>query len=355
MSINLLHNPRWNIWSCGQHFPFDNLGRVQRITSASYGADNWIVLSDHPGYGNSVVDLDYKDGVPGNHSCQMITARSNKKFGFMQIIDHCQSWSARREGLGNDLSWSVDLMSSTTMTVKLAVLGWYVNDKVDLPTRNPIASWNADGVDPTLADGWNYRIGPTSFTVSSTMDRNGITGYVGGGTGFGGPNDYNLAVIAWTDNAPTSGDQLISAKAAFRSGIANYDNGDDEYDYGSDVLACRRFYWNTYDERQYPGYPTSENAIFMTAPTADAGLWIPCRTPLFYLKTPSALVFNPTIDGTAGAVSCINNVRNMAGSNIPVTIEHVGLSGFSVRPTNAGGWFAGDTLCFHAMMYSRVA
>lgn len=345
---NLLLNPAFYNWPRGTPMIADS-SRVQQAVDGAYTAARWIGVSDAQG-GGQVIEPKYKDGLGyGNHAAyEMKWLVGGRKAGIMQIIQHELSAEARMEGLGSDMTLAIDAISSVNVTVKTAVLGWYVADQVNLPPvspRDPVASWNAAGTDPTLVTGWSYVLPPASFSVNnSSLQRLVNDDDIAG-------NTYNLAVLVWADTPPANiGDTLTFARASLKPGLAN---GDFEMlPSVLDDLLCEGYYKTTYDPRDYPGRATAVNAVVRHATGSDIPVWIDTPSKGFWFKTPKPWVFDPNVEGSSGQ----HHIRNVTqNTSVAVTYDAIGLSGFAIKPTSAGGWGAGDKLMFHYSLYRELA
>ena len=69
---NLIINGDFFNWSRGNHI---NSSRpVHRGTNNSLTADRWLVAFDPPASGDTVADINYKDGIPGFHAGCVVAA-----------------------------------------------------------------------------------------------------------------------------------------------------------------------------------------------------------------------------------------------------------------------------------------
>jgi hypothetical protein len=82
----------------------------------------------------------------------------------------------------------------------------------DGTSGDPVSTWGADGVTPTLAGGWAFLNTPANLGVTTTPTRYSVTATAGASTA-------NLAVIIWNDDKSyTANDTLFFTDVALEPG-----------------------------------------------------------------------------------------------------------------------------------------
>lgn len=269
---------------------------------AVYFADQWVLLSD----GNDVVDITKQTGTGLLGAGMTAAARFNvqdstKKFGLMQILENERSESLESQ----TVSLSLRLKPATADTLtdfKVMLISW--TGTADAPTLDPILSWEAAQVRPTLVTNW-------AFVSGSELD---VTGTPGVWTEH---VLEGITIPAWTENL---GILIVTNDAAYANG--------DIVDFSSiqvvrgarvgpyqprhrqvELALCERFFCKTFDLETYPDQNVGTEGALRAqvqnnSATNDSSIqW---RFPTRMLKTPSLATYNP------GATNA--NWRNLADS-----------------------------------------
>lgn len=165
------------------------------IADAAYGPDRWKMLGE-----DSLGKLKGRDTTVGggrfNGVVTCVTA--NNKYGVIQYIkgENCRDLRGQTVTLSAHLSVS----NARLGNIKMGIIEWTSTE--DTLTSDPISSWGADGVTPTLAANFAFINTPANLSVTTTPTTYTVS--VTLGTTFN-----NLAVIIWNDDkAFTANDEF---------------------------------------------------------------------------------------------------------------------------------------------------
>lgn len=139
-------------------------------------------------------------------SDKLTIVNTNKKFGFFKPVENRD---IGQFPTGATVVGSVYVAASGSMTnLKLGLMAW--TGTADAITADPISAWNADGVTPTLAAGWQFINVPAN--ILSGSNPYSVTGVIPAGTN-------NLALFVWNDDkVTTAADVLIATGYQIRRG-----------------------------------------------------------------------------------------------------------------------------------------
>ncbi|HHZ81558.1 MAG TPA: hypothetical protein EYN64_02375 [Flavobacteriales bacterium] len=131
----------------------------------TYTLDQWVVLTASAGAVNVAKET---TSIPANCrggiSVTQASGKGNVKWGLFQVIDNQRSVGQS----SHDFSFSIDFAGTGTLTdFKVHIIAWKAPGVADVPTMDPISSWNAAQVNPTLAANWEY-ITDGSLTITGT-------------------------------------------------------------------------------------------------------------------------------------------------------------------------------------------
>ena len=171
-----------------------------------YGADRWY-LATETAYASCTYSRNLGVGEAGLTSKYYGTyaATATGKMALCQVLE-----STDTEGIRNRASiFQIKMKANVATSMRICAIGW--SGAQDAPT-SPIASWNANGTDPTLATSWallapaqTMSVGTSWATFSWTCIPNNMT---------------NVAVIIWTANQMVSGNSFSVAEAGFYASVA---------------------------------------------------------------------------------------------------------------------------------------
>lgn len=206
---------------------------TQRTISAQndgdYLFDRWIGLSD----GNSVFTIGtfLNNGAFGSSSHgQMTVATIGKKFGLVQLIEAKNS----ADLIGNIATLSITAESSNINNLRVAIIGW--SGTKDSPTKDVVASWNAQGTNPTLATDWAYQNTPVNIALTGAF----LSTYNAENISIGASLEQ-LAVFFWVDDTIASiSDTVRFSKIKLETGpfTTDFENADIDQQFS----ACERYY-----------------------------------------------------------------------------------------------------------------
>lgn len=157
-------------------------------TDNTYGIDRWRTLGE---FGSCTLFGNNFDAVAGTNvpgAAFQFTGTTDKG-GFFQVIkgQNCKDLRGKSVTLSMNLS-----VSNTRLgNMKIGILEWTGTE--DATTADPVTTWGADGVTPTLAANWAFKNTPSNLSVLTTNAKYSTT--VTLGTTFN-----NLAVMIWNDD-----------------------------------------------------------------------------------------------------------------------------------------------------------
>jgi uncharacterized protein affecting Mg2+/Co2+ transport len=162
-----------------------NYGAGVTVTDSAYWADGWRYI------GEASATCTALNSVIG-------TARYNGAVQFSGTSDKGGVFKAIR-GLDCKEFRSSDMVLSAVLAVtnarlgniKMAIVQWTGTE--DATTGDPVSTWGADGVNPTLAAGWSYVTTPVNLGVGTVAAKYEVTAACGS-------TFNNLGVMIWNDD-----------------------------------------------------------------------------------------------------------------------------------------------------------
>ena len=326
--INLVQRSQFNNFLIGWNFvqnPNQFGQSIASVTDGTYICDQTILVSD----GNGVVSKNSFIGQP-------LTLTVNvgaTKFGIFQIIETKNSidlQSAYASAL-------CELKTSTSCTVKMAILGW--SGATDAQLRDCVQSWNGAGVDPTLAAGWSYVSSVTSFTITALSE--GVFNLLENQLM---DTSSSFGLFIWVDsNTLGIGDTFTAYQGSLVLG-ANSSLAQ-TLDFEVVLAQCQRYYYRTYpvDTTTASGALTTTSAPSTMPPSGmeiNGVEQLPLLWPLTYnecrisstvachffpvelFKSPSVTVYNPFVGSTNTVRLYFDGGVLTAGTiDLPLTIK----------------------------------
>lgn len=206
-----------------------NAGAGATVADNAYWADRWRYIGEVAG-GSTCYSRD-----PNLFGYELAGAVANTsttdKFGIFQVIENENCRHLR----STTVVFSATLLVNVTAlgNIKMAILEF--TGTADAVSGDPISSWGADGVTPTLAANWAFITTPTNLNVpTSSLATYSVTGTVGASAN-------NIAVMVWND------DKVHGAGDYFRVGRCQLEEGSvatpyERRDYSDEMSMCQRYY-----------------------------------------------------------------------------------------------------------------
>jgi len=165
----------------------------------TYLHDQWILLSD----GNDVVDVYAATSPNIPHSrVQFEVETANKKFGYLQIIENKDAYQFYGKTVSLQFK-AATIAGKVIKNVRAAVLSW--SSTADSVTSDVVASWGAEGNNPTWATNWTAENTATNLAlVEGTW-----TTYKIENISVDTASMTNLAVFIWVDDTDAAVDDLF--------------------------------------------------------------------------------------------------------------------------------------------------
>ncbi len=174
----------------------------------TYLVDRMIQLSD----GNNIVTWQRNLTVvptSGRASLCMDVVTANKKFGLGYILESRDAKAIA--GSPSNLQVKVRRDGASLVTFRAALLTWTGGD--DVPDKDPIANWNAVGINPTLKANWAYASDVAIVALSDQFQ------WVVMDNISAPANMVNAMILLWSDNtATTAGHKLYISELDVAAG-----------------------------------------------------------------------------------------------------------------------------------------
>ncbi|WP_441276966.1 DUF2793 domain-containing protein [Tardiphaga sp. 172_B4_N1_3] len=168
-------------------FAINQRGAGGGVTDNAYSADRWRMIGE---FTSATIFADNFNAAGGNVPGAVFQfSGTTDKGGFFQIIEGRNCKDLR--GKAVTLSMLMQVSSMRLGNMKIGILEW--TGAEDATSGDPVASWGADGVTPTLAANWAFRNAPVNLGVTTSSAQYSAT--VTLGSSFN-----NIAVMIWNDD-----------------------------------------------------------------------------------------------------------------------------------------------------------
>jgi len=176
------------------------------VTDNSYTADRWRVIGEFATANIFADNFNTAGGnVPGA-ALQLIG--TTDKGGFCQVIRGRNCKDLRSKTV--TLSMLSQVSNVRLGNMKLGIAQWAGTE--DATTGDPVATWGADGVTPTLATNWSWANTPANLGVTTTSALCSVSATLNG-------TFNNLAVVIWNDDKTyTANDNLSVTNVQLEEG-----------------------------------------------------------------------------------------------------------------------------------------
>lgn len=300
---------------------FTNTTRIPNSDN-NYTLDRWKLLSN----GNNVADVDRElsDVPAGAISAIKLTVRTaNQKFGIAQPLNSIDT--AAFKGGSAAIAFEAKISGSGISKIKCGIIA--MTGGVKDATGDPISSWGADDVTPSLNSGYVFEGSSSFFTPTSTWTRFTLTGI-----SIDEPTINNLILFIWSDDLTTS----VSTDILYISKIQVVPSATVptfvDNDFAQDYARCQMYYAKSFRLADAPNDNVSEvGAILLLGSGDTAGSDVHADAfwnfPVKMFKVPSITFYHPS-SGTAGqALKQTGSVGSLAVSAINIGESGVGIDG----------------------------
>ncbi len=162
-----------------------NAGASTTTADNAYWADRWRYI------GEASADCKARDTTLGGGRLNGLIkfTGTTDKGGAFQVIEGINCKDMRSQAV----VFSANLVVSNTRlgNIKMGIAEWTSTE--DATTGDPVSSWGADGVTPTLAANWAWLNTPSNLGVTTSDVRYQVTATAGA-------SGNNLAVVVWNDD-----------------------------------------------------------------------------------------------------------------------------------------------------------
>lgn len=274
--------------------------RAIGTTDNSYTLDRWRVLMEAA---NACTVSQVASGSPtaaGSMIRLTVGSGNNNKFGIFQVLENTDAFDLRN--IVSTLSAAIKATAGIS-NVKMALLSWA--GSVDGVSGDPISSWGADGVNPTLAANWSYINTPVNLNVATSFS---ALPYSVNGTYSGN----NIAVFIWCDDKTTTQttDMLDISLVQLEAGsvATTYENRS----FQDELRDCQRYFRKSFP---YATAPAQNTGSLLGAPTGTGqvnnqrfGSYVPFApvmrsAPTVTTYSPNAASANWQTNGTTPTVA----------------------------------------------------
>ena len=167
----------------------------------TYLFDQWVLLSD----GDDIVDVSQDTSViptGGCASAKFEVETANKKFGILQIIENKDA--IKYAGKVASLQFKARTVTGKVIeNLRAVVLSW--NSTADAVTSDVVASWGAEGVNPTWATNWTAE----NTATNKALVADTWTTFKIENISIDTASMANLAVFIWVDDTDAAVDDLL--------------------------------------------------------------------------------------------------------------------------------------------------
>lgn len=176
-------------------FAINQRGAVS-VADNAYGPDRFRVIGE---FATGTIFTDAFDAAGGSVPGGALQfGGTTDKGGYFQVIEGRNCKDLR----GKTVTLSMRLVVNNTRlgNMKIGILEWTGTE--DATTGDPVSSWGADGVTPTLAINWAFKNTPTNLNVTTSSAVYSASATLGS-------TFTNLAVMIWNDDKSyTAGDNF---------------------------------------------------------------------------------------------------------------------------------------------------
>lgn len=283
----------------------------------AYGIDRWRSVGEFATANIYADSFDAAGGsVPGGGF--QFTGTTDKG-GWFQVIEgrNCKYFRSKTVTLS-----ALMVVSNLRLgNIKMGILEWTGTE--DATTGDPVASWGADGVTPTLATNWAFKNTPANLSVTTAPAAYSVTATLGS-------TFTNLAVLIWND------DKSYNANDFFN--VSNVQLGEggvampyDQKMHSTLIAECLRY---------FRIFPTWFGGWYNTTSIQIAGNFDPVMR-----GTPTLTLISGTAAASQLGVSN-PNVTAIAGVSIGATGGYINLT-TSAATSGALGFYQGNVGVIH--------
>jgi hypothetical protein len=187
--VDQSNSPSFRNRLINQTFSVDQrfLGVATAIADNAYWADRWRALCETSGNTTCTARSGSISGSRFSGAVQF--TGTTDKGGVFQVVEGINIKDLRSTQV--TLSATIAISNARIGNIKMGILEW--TGAEDNTTADPVSSWGADGVTPTLAAGWAFLNTPANLGVTITPTRFSVTATTGASM-------VNLAVMIWNDD-----------------------------------------------------------------------------------------------------------------------------------------------------------
>jgi hypothetical protein len=294
-------------------FAINQRGAGSGVTDNAYSADRWRMIGE---FTSATIFADNFNAAGGNVPGAVFQfSGTTDKGGFFQVIEGRNCKDLR--GKTVTLSMLAQVSNMRLGNMKAGIAQWGGTE--DATAGDPVSSWGADGVTPTLAANWSWANTPANLNVTTSSAQYGVSATLNG-------TFNNLAVVIWNDDKSyTANDALgITNVQLEEGGVAT------TYDqrlYGQEFSLCLPYYWRI--------------AQSLTSTSFGMGYCLSATGFRFCLQYPTLMRAIPTVSFSAASTFEVVNLPAGVFTASAIMASVVGRATADILVTIAGatgGW-----------------
>lgn len=294
-------------------FAINQRGAGGGVTDNAYSADRWRMIGE---FTSATIFADNFNAAGGNVPGAVFQfSGTTDKGGFFQVVEGRNCKDLR--GKTVTLSMLMQVSNARLGNMKAGIAQWGGTE--DATTGDPVASWGADGVTPTLAANWSWANTPANLNVTTSSTQYSVSATLNG-------TFNNLAVIVWND------DKSYAANDTFGITNVQLEEGGvattyDQRLYGQEYGLCLPYYWRI--------------AQSLTSTSFGMGYCLSATGFRFCLQYPTLMRAIPTVSFSAPSTFEVVNLPAGVFTASAITASVVGRVTTDILVTIAGatgGW-----------------
>lgn len=294
-------------------FAINQRGAGGGVTDNAYSADRWRMIGE---FTSAAIFADNFNAAGGNVPGAVFQfSGATDKGGFFQVIEgrNCKDLRGRTV----TLSMLMQVSNMRLGNMKAGIAQW--GGPEDATTGDPVSSWGADGVTPTLAANWSWANTPANLNVTTSSAQYSVSAELNG-------TFNNLAVVVWND------DKSYIANDTFGITNVQLEEGGvattyEQRMYGQEYALCSPYYWRM--------------AQSLTSTSFGMGYCLSATAFRFCLQYPTQMRAIPVVSFSAASTFEVVNLPAGVFTASAITASVVGRATVDVLVTIAGatgGW-----------------
>ena len=313
-----------------------NIAVATSTSDNSYWADGWRYI------GEASATCTARDTTLGGSypfDGKILFTGTTDKGGAFQVIEGLNCKDLRGKSIAASAVLAVN--NARLGNIKMGIAEFTGTE--DAVSGDPVSTWGADGVTPTLAASWAFINTPANLSVTTSGALYSVTATVGASAN-------NLAVIIWNDDKSyNANDYILLTNVQLEEGTVA--TPFELRPFGLELMLCLRYYQKSFALETAPAQNvgTGTGDYVFPAPVAGTGNQ---RSPSFTFSVPMRTTPTVTTYNPSAANALLRDINAAAdGGAITVTTSQKML-----RVAGAGNasTSAGNSMTFHWTADARL-